>query len=247
MTQASVHPPGPPDSGGPPDGSSAATAVNGFSGVAAAHEPGTAIPTGQPARTGPVERVMSTVIRKLAWSRLADPKVAVTVAGLGLLLGMVVGATAPNKATLPIRLPLSVLPSLRPLQRPRAGHAATPATCWPASGWPGCCGRTARAGGPTPRHLLLVSAAIVAVMVSLTPVGSSDTASYAAYGRIAALGGNPYTTSPLRVPRSSLALLRASSAAVDRTSRRSTARSRPRCSGSPRRSAGRASSPPSGS
>jgi hypothetical protein len=34
-------------------------------------------------------------------------------------------------------------------------------------------------------------------MVCLTPVGSSDTASYAAYGRIAALGGNPYTSNPL--------------------------------------------------
>ena len=49
---------------------------------------------------------------------------------------------------------------------------------------------------PDPRHLLLVSAAIVAVMVSLTPVGSSDTASYAAYGHIAAQGGDPYTTNP---------------------------------------------------
>jgi len=34
-------------------------------------------------------------------------------------------------------------------------------------------------------------------MVSLTPVGSSDTASYAAYGRIAAQGGNPYVTNPV--------------------------------------------------
>jgi hypothetical protein len=33
-------------------------------------------------------------------------------------------------------------------------------------------------------------------MVSLTPIGSSDTGSYAAYGRIAAQGGNPYTTNP---------------------------------------------------
>ena len=49
---------------------------------------------------------------------------------------------------------------------------------------------------PNPRHLLLTSAAIVAVMVCLTPVGSSDTASYAAYGRIAAQGGNPYITNP---------------------------------------------------
>jgi hypothetical protein len=42
----------------------------------------------------------------------------------------------------------------------------------------------------------MVSAAVVAVMVSLTPVGSSDTASYAAYGRIAAQGGNPYVSTP---------------------------------------------------
>src|SRR5258706_6734137 len=49
---------------------------------------------------------------------------------------------------------------------------------------------------PDPRRLLLASAGIVAVMVSLTPVGSSDTASHAAYGRIAALGGNPYLTNP---------------------------------------------------
>src|SRR5260221_11879298 len=52
---------------------------------------------------------------------------------------------------------------------------------------------------PDPRRLLVVSAGIVAVMVCLTPVGSSDIASYAAYGRIAARGGNPYTASPLAV------------------------------------------------
>jgi len=38
--------------------------------------------------------------------------------------------------------------------------------------------------------------AVVAAMASLTPIGSSDTGSYAAYGRIAALGGDPYTTNP---------------------------------------------------
>ena len=56
---------------------------------------------------------MSTVIRTLAWSRLSHPKVAITISGVGLLLGMLVGATAPNTETLPIRLPLSrFLPSL---------------------------------------------------------------------------------------------------------------------------------------
>ena len=34
---------------------------------------------------------MSAVIRKLSWSRLSDPKVAMTVSGAGLLLGMLLG------------------------------------------------------------------------------------------------------------------------------------------------------------
>jgi hypothetical protein len=145
--------------------------------------------------SGPVERVMSTVIRKLAWSRLANPRVAVTVAGLGLLLGAVVGATAPNNATLHIRLPLSVLPSL--------GHYGILAMAilylgdlLACLGLAGMLWAHSQGWRPNPWHLLAASAAVVAVMVSLTPVGSSDTASYAAFGRIAALGGNPYETSP---------------------------------------------------
>ena len=35
---------------------------------------------------GPIERFMSTLIRKLAWSRLSDPRVAVGLSGAGLLL-----------------------------------------------------------------------------------------------------------------------------------------------------------------
>jgi hypothetical protein len=38
------------------------------------------------------------------------------------------------------------------------------------------------------------------VLVNITPVGSSDAASYAAYGRIAALGYNPYTYPPSQLP-----------------------------------------------
>jgi hypothetical protein len=152
----------------------------------------------QPGRRGPVELVMSFVIRKLSWSRLSDPKVAVTVSGLGLLLGMVVGATAPNVETLSIKLPLSrLLPSL-------AGDTAVSMTILYTGDVLACLGLAgmlwAHSQGwrPDPRRLLLISAGIVAIMVSLTPVGSSDTASYAAYGRIAALGKNPYTTSPLK-------------------------------------------------
>lgn len=140
---------------------------------------------------------MSTVIRRLSWSKLSEPKVAITVSGVGLLLGMLVGATAPNTETLPIRLPLSyLLPSL--------GNHYIIATVMlytgdilACLGLAGMLWAHSQGWRPDPRHLLLVSAAIVAVMVSLTPVGSSDTASYAAYGRIASQGGNPYTTNPL--------------------------------------------------
>jgi hypothetical protein len=145
---------------------------------------------------GPVERVMSTVIRKLAWSRLSSPRVALSVSGVGLLLGILVGATAPNDETLPIRLPLShLLPSLHgePVLASALLYTGDILACL---GLAGMLWAHSQGWRPNPRHLLLASAAIVAVMVCLTPVGSSDTASYAAYGRIAATGGDPYTTAP---------------------------------------------------
>jgi len=153
-------------------------------------------PLDRPGPPGPIERVMSTVIRKLAWSRLADPRVAVTISGLGILLGMLVGALAPNTETLPIELPLShLLPSLS------NDNAVAVAMLYTGDvlacvGLAGMLWAHSQGWRPDPRRLLLISAGIVAVMVSLTPVGSSDIASYAAYGRIAALGGNPYTHSP---------------------------------------------------
>ncbi len=146
---------------------------------------------------GPVELLMSTVIRKLSWSRLSDPKVAITASGAGLLLGMVVGATAPNVETLQIKLPLSyLLPSLTHHGRIALTllYAGVILSCL---GLAGMLWAHSQGWRPNPRRLLLVSAAAVAAMVSLTPVGSSDTASYAAYGRIALLGGNPYTTNPV--------------------------------------------------
>ena len=180
MTRVSTHPPGPPGPAGPDT-----------------------LPFAAPdlvVGNGPVEWVMSRVIRKLAWSRLSDPMVALTLSGAGLLLGMIVGATAPNAETIPLQLPLShLLPSL--------GHSETNVVIASVLLYTGnilaCLGLAgmlwAHSQGwrPNPRHLLWASAAIIAVMVSLTPVGSSDTGSYAAYGRIASLGGNPYTTGPL--------------------------------------------------
>ena len=152
---------------------------------------------GTQGRIGPIEWLMSTLIRKLSWSRLADPKIAIAVSGTGLLLGMVVGATAPNVATSSVRLPLSqLLPSLSQhgLIAMVLLYAGDVLACLGLAGmlWAHSQGWT-----PDPRRLLLLSGLIVAVMVSISPVGSSDTGSYAAYGHIAAAGGNPYTTTPL--------------------------------------------------
>ncbi len=183
LTQAPTQPPGPPGPASP------------------AGRPGTRVPVASPAPTGPIERLMSTVIRKLAWSKLAHPKVAVAASGLGLLLGMMVGATAPNTATLPITraglaLPLShLLPSLvnDKVLTMVLVYAGDVCACL---GLAGMLWAHSQGWRPQPRHLFAVSAVVVATMACLTPVGSSDTASYAAYGRIAAQGGNPYLSSP---------------------------------------------------
>jgi hypothetical protein len=140
---------------------------------------------------------MSTVIRRLAWSRLSSPRVALAVSGLGLLLELLVGATAPNAETLPIKLPLSyLLPSLshEPVIASAALYAGDVFSCL---GLAGLLWAHSQGWRPNPRYLFLASMAIVAVIVSVTPIGSSDTASYAVYGRIASLGKNPYTTTPL--------------------------------------------------
>src|SRR5487761_1489837 len=178
MTRMSTHPADPPRWSGP------------------AGQPGTDGPAEGHGPAGPVERIMSALIRKLAWSRLSEPKVAVTLSAAGLLLTMLVGATAPNAETVPVRLPLStLLPSLE-------GTAIIPTALLYTGVVLGCLGLAgmlwAHSQGwrPDPRYLLLASSAVVAVMVCLTPIGSSDTGSYAAYGRIASQGGNPYTTNP---------------------------------------------------
>jgi hypothetical protein len=152
---------------------------------------------GEQGRVGPVEWVMSNLIRKLAWSRLASPRIAMTLSVAGLLLVMVDGATAPNAETPSVRLPLShFLPSLDHtiLVASVLLYAGTILSCL---GLAGMLWAHSQGWRPDPRHLLLASAGIVTLMVCLSPVGSSDAASYAAYGHIAAQGGDPYTTSPL--------------------------------------------------
>jgi hypothetical protein len=167
-----------------------------------------AAPAGPVEPTGPVERLMSTVIRKLSGSRLAQPRVAVSVAGAGLLLGMLVGLTAPNAETLRfVWLPLTDLMSrwLNPHHaKVHYGlHDIITAAMLYSGDILACLGlagmlwAASRGWRPDPRKLLLASTVIVGIMVCLTPVGSSDTASYAAYGRIATFGRDPYSANSL--------------------------------------------------
>jgi len=139
---------------------------------------------------------MGAVIRQLSGSRLADSRIAIIVSGTGLLLGMILGAAAPNVETSTVALPLShLLPSLGnrgylPVLILYAGDALA------CAGLAGLLWAYSQGWTPDPRRLLLASSAVVAVMVNLAPVGSSDVGSYAAYGDIAAHGGNPYLATP---------------------------------------------------
>jgi hypothetical protein len=174
--------------------------------VGLARRPWARSPLDGPGPNGPIERVMSTVIRKLAWSRLSNPKVALSVSAVGLFLGMLVGLTAPNQMALgnradPVALPLtrafeSVFPWLQSFFYDHlvfSGAVLYTGDVLACLGLAGMLWAHSQGWRPNPTRLFLLSAAIVAVMVSITPVGSSDTASYAAYGRIAAQGGNPYS------------------------------------------------------
>jgi len=159
---------------------------------------GSAVPATPGERVNPIERGMGFIIRKLAWSRLSDPKVAVSISAFGLLLGMIVGATAPNPETLlGVKLPFSVLPNLMHPDAIASTLLYTGDICT-CLGLAGMLWAHSQGWRPDPRRLLLAATGVVAIMVCLTPVGSSDTASYAAYGRIAALGRNPYLSSSMQ-------------------------------------------------
>ncbi|MFO7253043.1 MAG: polyprenol phosphomannose-dependent alpha 1,6 mannosyltransferase MptB, partial [Actinomycetes bacterium] len=58
----------------------------------------------------------------------------------------------------------------------------------------------ARGWAPDPRRLLLAGCLAAVVLAFLPPSGSADHLNYAAYGRIAALGLDPYHTTPAALP-----------------------------------------------
>jgi hypothetical protein len=152
---------------------------------------------------GKVEALMGRLIKVLAHSPLARPKPAVTLSALGLGGVAFVGLCAPNNATLPVLLPLTEL--AKRLGAPNLNGFATGAVMYPAIllcclGLAGMLWANSRGWNPNPRRVFWTAAAVIAICVNITPVGSSDTASYAAYGRIAALGHDPYVFTPIDLP-----------------------------------------------
>jgi hypothetical protein len=160
-----------------------------------------------PLTGGHVEALMGRLIRVLSHSPLARPLPAVILSALGLggvaFVGLCATAPTPSVATPPVLLPLTSI--ARNLGAPHLPDPVADAIMY-VSVTLSCLGlammlwANSRGWSPNPRRLYWTAAAVVAALVNITPVGSSDIASYAAYGKIAALGYNPYTYYPSRLP-----------------------------------------------
>jgi hypothetical protein len=156
---------------------------------------------------GRLEAMIGVLIRTLASSPLARPLPAVSLSALGLGLvaftGLCATAPAASEATLPVLLPLTAL--ARQLGVPVLSAFATNVIMYAGIifcclGLAGMLWANSRGWRPVPRRVFWSAAAVIAVLVNITPVGTSDPASYAAYGRIAALGHNPYVYTPTDLP-----------------------------------------------
>ena len=95
----------------------------------------------------------------------------------------------------PYSLGLGPGPHLVDRARPR------PRSCSAALGLAAGLAALARGWAPDPRRLLLAGCLAAVVLAFLPPSGSADHLNYAAYGRIAALGLDPYAHHPRRPAR----------------------------------------------
>ena len=171
-------------------------------------EPGKTRLAEPPLTGGRVEALMGELIRVLSHSRLAQPLPAVLLSALGLAGAAFNGLCAtdrpdPNSTTPPVVLPLTSL--AHNLGAPHLPSLVASVIMYISIGlcvlglammlW-----ANSRGWSPSPRKVFWTAAAAVAVLVNISPVGSGDVASYAAYGRIAALGYSPYTFVPAQLP-----------------------------------------------
>jgi hypothetical protein len=157
---------------------------------------------------GRVEALMGRLIKVLAHSPLARPRPAVTLSALGLFgvafAGLCATAPRPSQATLPVLLPLTAA-ARRYIGMPVLGDGpedilmyASVALC--TLGLAMMLWANSRGWSPGPRKVFWTAAATIGVLANITPVGSADIASYAAYGRVAALGLDPYAVTPIMLP-----------------------------------------------
>jgi hypothetical protein len=129
-------------------------------------------------------------------ARTALAPAAITLSVVGVLLMVLVAAAAPNDHTLDTATPLLRLPAL-------SGPASTYFTCAAivaqGAGLIGMLAAAGRGWRPSPRALLTAGGVGACLLTLGTPVGSADMASYAAYGRIASLGLDPYRVVPAQL------------------------------------------------
>jgi hypothetical protein len=160
-----------------------------------------------PLTGGPVEALMGRLIKVLSHSPLARPLPAVLLSALGLagvaFVGLCATAPMPSVATPPVLLPLTSL--ARDLGAPHLPDWVADTVMYVSVtvctlGLAMMLWANSRGWSPSPRRVFLAAAGVIAVLVNITPVGSGDIASYAAYGKIAALGYNPYTYLPTMLP-----------------------------------------------
>lgn len=170
-------------------------------------EPGEPRLAEPPISGGRVEALMGELIRVLSHSPLARPLPAVLLSALGLagiaFNGLCATAPEPSVATPPVLLPLTSV--ARNLGAPHLPVLAANLIMYVSITL--CClglammlWANSRGWSPSPRRVFWTAAGAIAFLVNITPVGSGDVASYAAYGRIAALGYSPYTFTPIMLP-----------------------------------------------
>ncbi|HEV2343356.1 MAG TPA: hypothetical protein VGS97_04630 [Actinocrinis sp.] len=172
--------------------------------------PGSLDEPGAPGSARRPRRLLGELIEfvyRLAGSTLATPRMALGVSLTGLVLVMLVGVLSPNFNTLPPNF-TGDPNQLKPLVLPLSGHlwelpwwVSFPMTylaiVLQCLGLSGLLWANSRGWRPNPRYLFLAACVIVGLIVNITPVGSSDAASYAAYGHMANKGFDPYTNNPL--------------------------------------------------
>lgn len=155
--------------------------------------------------------LVTEYVYRLASSTLATPRVAVGVSLAGIGLVMLVGILSPNFNTLTSNQTDGTVQSII---LPLSGHLFGLTHPWwiapvlmyiaiilQCLGLAGLLWANSRGWRPNPRHLFFGACVIVAIMVNITPVGSSDMASYAAYGHMANRGIDPYATGVFAGPK----------------------------------------------